>query len=189
MHTQPFASMRTFRFVTLLLASAAAAALVSGCGEGGGGSGGPSPSAAVSSTPRSAGGLAFTATADHAVYSKSQLIVLTYSITTQYADNPVVSTTGGSSGGWFEADAVSGSQTISLIPGGGPGPGIGAGSEVEVFPLFAYETASYPETASAMFLTPGKWRISCWLAGKISGVTDPASPPFTTNPVTITVLP
>ena len=132
------------RLAALVVATVATIGAVCGCG-GNGGAGATAPSAAVSSTPRSAGGLAFTASADHAVYSKTDLITLTYSITSQTADNPVVSTTGGATGGWFNADAVNGSQTINLIPGpSGPGGGAAGGFDVERFPLFFFRNRVLP---------------------------------------------
>ncbi|MDE2125148.1 MAG: hypothetical protein KGJ62_00990 [Armatimonadetes bacterium] len=172
------------RLAVLVLASAAAIGSVCGCG-GNGGASAAAPSAAVSSAPRGAGGLEFTGTANHGLYVRGAPIVLTYSITDVSVDQAAVSTTDT----WFHADAVSGSQTVDLIPGpSGPGGALGPGFEVERFPLFVSETASYQETAPA--LPPGKWQITCWLAGSIGGIADASQPPYqyAANPVTITVL-
>ncbi|MDE2125533.1 MAG: hypothetical protein KGJ62_03000 [Armatimonadetes bacterium] len=170
------------RFGMLVVALVAAGA-VCGCG-GNGVNGAPKSSPAVSSAPRSAGGLDFTASADHGVYARTAPIVLTYSITNPTGTEPTVTTV---SGGWFLADASNASQTVHLFVQVGPG-GVGSGAKGNIFRIYNNETVSYPEPTSA--LPPGRWQITCWLNGSIGGVFDGQQPPYAyaTNPVTVTVL-
>jgi len=170
------------RLITLLVAIAASNAFC-GCG-GNSGNGAPASSLAVSSVPRSADGLLFTASADHATYASKDLITLTYSITNPTGDEPTVSTFGG---GWFFADATNASQTIHLISGADTSPT--AGAEPNIFRLYVDETVSTPQPTHAL-LPPGVWHVTCWLVGSIGGVSDGMQPPYAyaTNPVAITVL-
>ena len=187
MHSPRFGSCPRTSCVALLLASVAVAALLSGCG--GGGNGAPPPSAAVSSVPRSAGGLEFTASADHAVYSKTDPITLAYAITGQsVAGLPVLASVDGNIG-WFFADAVRGSQTIHLVGDAGPG-NTADGTQGEGFSIYDGETVAYQNTVAAGSLPPGAWRITCRLWGSVAGVGENEQPPYlyVTNAVTITVL-
>ncbi|MDE2206652.1 MAG: hypothetical protein KGK12_08420 [Armatimonadetes bacterium] len=176
-----FGSGTRSRFGMLMVASVAAIGAVCGCG--GGVNGAPLSSAAVSSTPRSAAGLLFTASADHAVYAGTARITLTYSITNPGGIEPTVST-----GGWFFADATDASQTVHLIGSQIGGFVTGSGGEIDTFTIYNNETVSYP--VPDLTLPPGRWQIACWLAGSIGGVFDGQQPPYAyaTNPVTITVL-